>query len=85
VLPTLPSGVLLHVHDVFLPDPYPAEWDWRGYNEQSAIAPLIHQDAWTILFASRYAATRLAEAQSAVADLPLVPGAYESSLWLVRR
>ena len=37
--------MLLHVHDIFLPDPYPAAWDWRGYNEQAAVAPLIHQDA----------------------------------------
>lgn len=86
VLPALPPGVLVHVHDIFLPDPYPAEWDWRGYNEQSAIAPLILMGGWRIVFASRYAATRLAGAvaKSAVADLPLPPGAVESSLWLVR-
>jgi Methyltransferase domain len=86
VLPILPPGVLVHVHDIFLPDPYPSEWDWRGYNEQSAVAPLIHQGAWRVVFASRYAVTRLAGAvaKSAVADLPLLPGAFESSLWLVR-
>lgn len=86
VLPLLPPGVLLHVHDIFLPDPYPAGWDWRGYNEQAAVAPLIHQGAWRILFASRYAATRLpdAVATSAAAGLPLVPGAFECGLWLVR-
>jgi hypothetical protein len=86
VLPQLPPGVLLHVHDIFLPDPYPAEWGWRGYNEQTAIAPLIHQDVWKVLFASRYAATRLqdAVAKSAVAALPLEPGAFECGLWLVR-
>jgi Methyltransferase domain len=86
VLPALPPGVLVQVHDVFLPDPYPADWDWRGYNEQSAIAPLILLGGWQIVFASRYAATRLADAvaKSAVAVLPLMPGAFESSLWLVR-
>ncbi len=86
VLPILPPGVLLHVHDIFLPDPYPAAWDWRGYNEQSVLAPLIHQGAWRVVFASRFAVTRLADAvaKSAVADLPLMPGAFESSLWLVR-
>jgi predicted O-methyltransferase YrrM len=86
VLPRLPPGVLLHVHDIFLPDPYPGDWDWRGYNEQTAIAPLIHQGGWTVLFASHYAVTRLADAvaKSAAADLPLMPGAFECGLWLVR-
>jgi hypothetical protein len=34
VLPGLRRGVLVHVHDIFLPDDYPPEWEWRGYNEQ---------------------------------------------------
>ena len=42
--------------------------------------------AWRLLFASRYAGTRLAVevAASAVTALPAVPGAYDSSLWLER-
>jgi hypothetical protein len=86
ILPALPAGVLVHVHDIFLPDGYPAEWAWRGYNEQLAIAPLLTGGAWRLLFASRYAATRLAVevAASAVNALPSVPGVYDSSLWLER-
>ena len=38
VLPALKRGVMVHVHDVFLPDDYPPEWEWRGYNEQLGIA-----------------------------------------------
>lgn len=84
VLPALPPGVLVHFHDIFLPDPYPESWSWRGYNEQSAVAPLIHQAGWRVEFASHYAATRLADAvdASAAGGLPLVRGAFESSLWL---
>ena len=41
VLPGLKRGVMVHVHDVFLPDDYPPEWEWRGYNEQLGIATLI--------------------------------------------
>ena len=37
VLPQLRPGVLIHLHDIFLPDPYPAGWAWRGYNEQVAV------------------------------------------------
>lgn len=84
VLPALPRGVLVHVHDVFLPDGYPADWAWRGYNEQNALAPLIATGAYELLWASHYVATRLAAAvaEHGLDALPLKPGARESSLWL---
>jgi predicted O-methyltransferase YrrM len=84
VLPALPTGVVVHIHDIFLPDDYPPEWNWRGYNEQLAVAPLIHGGAYEVLFASRYVATRMEDAlaKTVIADLPLSPGAFESSLWL---
>ena len=64
ILPALPPGVLLHVHDVFLPDPYPEDWAWRGYNEQLGAALLI-AGGWRPVFASRYMATRHPSASSA--------------------
>ena len=84
LLPTLPAGLRVHIHDVFLPDDYPAGWDWRGYNEQLGVAAMLLAGGYRPLFASRYAATRLtaALAESAVARLPLNAGAYETSLWL---
>ena len=84
VLPTLPEGVLLHVHDIFLPDDYPADWAWRGYNEQLAVLPLLFGGGWEVIFASHYVASRMAPAvaDSAVATLPLSKGAFESGLWL---
>jgi hypothetical protein len=84
VLPALPAGVLVHVHDIFLPDDYPADWAWRGYNEQLAVAALLAGGAWRPLFASHYVATRLADrlAASLAAALPLLPGARETSLWM---
>ena len=84
VLPLLPAGVLVHIHDVFLPEGYPAGWAWRGYNEQLAVAALLHGRGYQILWSSRWVATRLQGrlARSIVADLPLLPGAHESSLWL---
>lgn len=84
VLPRLPAGVLVHMHDVFLPEGYPAEWAWRGYNEQLAVAPMLHGRGYRILWSSHWVATRLHGrlAHSVVAALPLPPGAHESSLWL---
>lgn len=86
VLPALPAGVLVHVHDIFLPDGYPEAWAWRGYNEQLALPALI-LGGYAPVFASRYAVTRLADRlqASAVARLPLADGAYETSLWLEKR
>jgi len=86
VLPKLPAGALVHFHDVFLPDDYPAEWAWRGYNEQLAVAALLAGGGWRVVFASHFAASRMAEevAASAAGAMPLLAGAKESSLWIER-
>lgn len=87
VLPALPAGVLIHFHDIFLPDDYPAAWTRRGYNEQLAIAPLLASGALKPLFASHFVATRLGDAlaKGVIAALPLSAGAVESSLWVEKR
>lgn len=83
LLPRLSAGVAVHIHDIFLPDAYPADWGWRGYTEQQGVAALLAGGGFDIIFASHYAATRLAgETAAAVAGLPLLPGAFETSLWL---
>jgi hypothetical protein len=83
VLPRLPPGVLIQVHDIFLPDGYPAAWAWRGYNEQQGLVGWLASGALRPVFASHYAATRLAaETRAAVGGLPLFPGALETALWL---
>lgn len=84
VLPGLPPSVMVHFHDICLPDRYPDAWAWRGYNEQNAIAPLLIGGRWRILWSSRWVTTRMpVEASAAGLDpLPLPPGAIESSLWL---
>ena len=88
ILPRLPSGVLVHFHDMFLPDPYPANWAWRAYNEQVAVAALIgNSGLYALMFASNYVRTSFAErlAGSVISDLQSLPGAIESSLWLSKR
>ena len=85
--PRLAPGVLAHFHDIFLPDGYPRGWAWRGYNEQLGVAALIAAGGADILFASRFVATRMADALAAnpVAALPRAADAIDSSLWLVKR
>jgi len=84
VWPSLPSGTVVHIHDMLLPDGYPAAWSWRGYNEQSAVAPLLISGAAKLLFASHYAVTRMKASVDAtvLGALPLIDGALETSLWV---
>lgn len=55
-LPSLPSGAIVHVHDIFWPFEYPAAWlqEGRAWNEIYALrAFLTHNADWEILlFAS---------------------------------
>lgn len=41
LLPRLKPGVLIHIHDVFLPYDYPPEWSDRFYNEQYLLACVL--------------------------------------------
>jgi hypothetical protein len=81
VWPMLPPGVVVHVHDIFLPDDYPPAWAWRGYNEQLAVAPLLHANE--IVFASRYVSTRMADAVPGC--VPVAVEGFAASLWLAKR
>lgn len=84
VLPMLPPGVLVHIHDIALPDDYPPAWAWRNYNEQQGVIPLLLSGAWEALFSSPYASTRLAErvGRSIAMRLPRHPLGWSTSLWL---
>ena len=83
LLPRLPAGVVVHFHDIFLPDAYPAAWSWRGYNEQNAVAALL-SGGWRLLWSSHWVATRMSGdvVAAGLARLPLNAGGYEGSLWL---
>ncbi len=82
IVPALPAGTILHFHDIFLPDPYPPEWDYRQYNEQASIAAMLASGQYELLFGSRYVATRMT---ANLPHQPLLDGAYENSLWLRKR
>ncbi|MHA1523260.1 MAG: class I SAM-dependent methyltransferase [Alphaproteobacteria bacterium] len=85
ILPRLKLGTLVHIHDVFLPDAYPAAWERRGYNEQLPVACLL-QGGYGLRWSSHFVATRRPWWLEAgpVAKLPLIAGAHETSVWLQR-
>ncbi len=87
VLPNLPSGALVHIHDIFLPFDYPAIWGWRAYNEQQGVVPLLTGGAFKPLFSSVWAERRMADrlAASVISRLPRPPDAMPASLWLEKR
>jgi hypothetical protein len=82
VLPRLRNGVRVHFHDIFLPDPYPAAWDWRRYNEQQSVAELPAR-GYAVEFSS-HDVVRRGELPGVLARVPTPPGALESSLWLLK-
>jgi hypothetical protein len=87
VLPHLPAGALIHIHDIFLPFDYPAIWGWRNYNEQQGVVPLLASGLYTPLFSSAWVERRMADrlAGSVIARLPRPADALPASLWLEKR
>lgn len=41
VMPRLKPGVLVQIHDIFIPDDYPSAWNCRLYNEQYLLAAML--------------------------------------------
>lgn len=84
VLPHLPRGVFLQIHDIFLPDAYPAAWDWRGYNEVSSVLGLMAGDGFRPVWSSHWIATRRKDllSKGALSSIMVPEGAFETALWL---
>jgi hypothetical protein len=60
VLPRLRPGVLVFMHDIYLPDDYPDGWGSRYYSEQYVLAVLLTADAgrrYEIVFPGHFAET----------------------------
>lgn len=61
ILPDLPPGVLIQIHDVYFPFDYPEEWvvnEHWGWNEQYLVqAFLMFNDSFEIIWPSNYMMT----------------------------
>lgn len=85
--PALAPGVLVHVHDIFLPFAYPAGWNaHRQYSEQNALFGWIYSGFFEVLFAGHYVSRihGAAWARLAAAFAPFANDAA-ASIWLRRR
>ena len=86
VLPRLPKGVYIHLHDIFLPDDYPhgEDWDWWGFNEQALLAVLLTSGGYEPVISSAYLRKYHPQILKAI-NAPCHPRAYESSFWLIKK
>jgi predicted O-methyltransferase YrrM len=88
VLPRLASGVLVHIHDIFLPWDYPQDWvfDGRAWNEQYLVrAFLAFNSAFRIRLAAGWLSYYRPDALRAA--VPGYPSRYPNgggSLWIAR-
>lgn len=87
ILPRLRPGVLVHVHDIFLPDDYPQRWaieEGRNWNEQYFVRAFLQfNDVFEIIWASYFMSTRhSAETAAIFPRFPKYGGG--GSLWLRR-
>lgn len=89
VLPRLADGVVIHIHDIFLPWDYPQDWVMAGraWNEQYAVrAFLSFNSAFEILLGVGWMSCFRPDILAAV--LPGYPEKYTDgggSLWIRRR
>ena len=88
VMPRLRPGVIVHIHDVFLPDEYSKAWmidQGRNWNEQYLVRAFLQfNNSWEVMWAASFMSTRHTDAVSATFPrLPARPGSG-SSLWLRR-
>lgn len=82
LLPALPAGVLVHVHDIFLPDAYPAAFAARGYDEQIRVAQALAHGRLRCTLATHVLSTRMAGHPVLAAVAALAPSrAPPASLW----
>jgi hypothetical protein len=87
VLPRLRQGVMVHLHDIFLPDEYPKEWvidQGRNWNEQYLLrAFLQYNSRWEVMWAAHFMGTR--HTTSVQATFPRYPHLGSGgSLWMRR-
>lgn len=87
ILPLLPPGVLVHVHDVFTPRDYPAEWARRRWfwTEQYVVEALLtNNPRLEVVLAVDHLLHEHPEALTAACPVqaPSGPGPTPSSFWL---
>jgi hypothetical protein len=93
ILPRLPRGVVIFIHDIFLPSDYPSDWSDRHYSEQYLLAVLLMADRgrrYEVLFPAYFATLDppLREAMDRLwteLAIPGLPRGVPSGFWMCVR
>jgi hypothetical protein len=81
VLPNLVSGVIVHIHDIFLPDDYPVSAKLAAMDEQEHVKYLLDSGEWEILL-STYLIKKIVPKQL---PFPNAESAGAGSLWIRKK
>jgi predicted O-methyltransferase YrrM len=86
IFPRLRPEVFVHLHDIFLPDDYPANWRSRHYSEQNALIGWLVSGYFEIVYSGHYAITRQSgSVEQLFYDFaPVRRNKAAGSLWLKR-
>ncbi|WP_171211556.1 class I SAM-dependent methyltransferase [Ruegeria sp. HKCCA5426] len=81
IIPNLKPGVVIHVHDVFLPYEYPKRffYDCPGWGEQYMLHTLLQSDAFSMLWPGYYLQQNRLDAVEA---LPFLKDGRAQSIWV---
>ena len=86
ILPRLPKGVLVHIHDIFLPFEYPKDWaigENRSWNEQYLLrALLMDSKAYKVFFGCNYAFHAFNSLVASALDFPDRRSFAGGSFWI---
>jgi hypothetical protein len=85
ILPNLAAGVLVHIHDIFIPFDYPINYGYRFYTEQYILhALLANSPKFSVVF-STHAMSRKHSAEMQAVFGPRVgsdPLFFGASFWM---
>jgi predicted O-methyltransferase YrrM len=86
MFPRLKPGVVVHVHDIFLPDAYPRDWAQRNYSEQNALIGWLLSGYFETLYPGYHVCSRHGDAVAeAFGGDELFTSGSAGSIWLRRR
>jgi Methyltransferase domain len=87
VLPALTAGVLIHIHDIFLPYEYPKQFFEKGlyFNEQYLLQAFIAENPHWEILAPLYALARDRPQELARLVGSFTPGVGPGAFWIRRR
>jgi predicted O-methyltransferase YrrM len=88
IVPRLATGVVVHIHDIFLPSEYPEAWvaEGRSWNESYLVHSfLAFNEAFEVVFGNSFMAERHPDVLAgAFPGWPTSPSRGGASLWLRR-